>query len=371
MAEYTEDLCEGGTPFGTNSHESRGPDQAFNNDVFPTSTDWTDNVWQTSDYSETGSVGYQFTSPKIIKKYTLGAVNVNINQMPSTWTFEGSNDGVSWDILDTVANEPAFTEQWEQREYLITNDTAYDRYRLNITAAVYGNGRATIGEIEMMEKALTEINPNRPDLVTKLYNLSSKKGNLRGKAKAGFVRPTISQFFTSKNFSEVLSFNPENSPIGTFVNGGYYFGTIDIGEKTYALVCADKASGENSSLQWKTSSNDTPGTTSLVDGFSNTAAMITAGASAHPAANFCNSLTIGGNNDWYLPAKDELDLLYTNHVALESAGAGTFEDDPYWSSTEYSDHGYYAWRQNFRNGSPWQYAKGSTYYVRAIRRFEV
>lgn len=46
-------------------------------------------------------------------------------------------------------------------------------------------------------------NPDRPDLITELYNLSSVKGNLRGEAYAGYVRPTVSQFFTSKDFTKV------------------------------------------------------------------------------------------------------------------------------------------------------------------------
>jgi hypothetical protein len=45
----------------------------------------------------------------------------------------------------------------------------------------------------------------RPDNLRNLYNISSTKGSLRGKAKSGFVRPTISQFFTSKNFENIES----------------------------------------------------------------------------------------------------------------------------------------------------------------------
>lgn len=41
-----------------------------------------------------------------------------------------------------------------------------------------------------------------PLLASSFYNIG-RKGNLRGKAKAGFIRPTIKQFFTSKNFSSI------------------------------------------------------------------------------------------------------------------------------------------------------------------------
>lgn len=42
-----------------------------------------------------------------------------------------------------------------------------------------------------------------PLLASSFYNIG-RKGNLRGKAKAGFIRPTIKQFFTSKNFSSII-----------------------------------------------------------------------------------------------------------------------------------------------------------------------
>lgn len=37
------------------------------------------------------------------------------------------------------------------------------------------------------------------------YGISSVKGNIRGKAKAGFIRPTVKQFFTSINFNEITN----------------------------------------------------------------------------------------------------------------------------------------------------------------------
>lgn len=55
----------------------------------------------------------------------------------------------------------------------------------------------------------------RPDNMTSLYDLSTTKGNLRGKAKEGYIRPTIKQFFTSADYEEIvanyeLNFNSPN-----------------------------------------------------------------------------------------------------------------------------------------------------------------
>ena len=68
-------------------------------------------------------------------------------------------------------------------------------------------------------------------------------------------------------------------------------------------------------------------------------------------------------DDWFLPSKDELNLLYLNNEAV-----GGFANNYYWSSTEAGSGA--AWRQNFNNGS--QFNNGSysgTGRVRAVRAF--
>ena len=96
--------------------------------------------------------------------------------------------------------------------------------------------------------------------------------------------------------------------VGAPYAGGYYGGSIAIGGHTYALIVAPKAEGQKA-LPWKDEWSATPGTLSVNDGFANSEAMDNA---AHPAAQFCRSLTIGGFDDWYLPSRDELEVLYRN-----------------------------------------------------------
>jgi len=50
-------------------------------------------------------------------------------------------------------------------------------------------------------KAYSEANLSRPDNTSELYNI--KSNNLRGKAAEGFIRPTITEFFTSEPFEEI------------------------------------------------------------------------------------------------------------------------------------------------------------------------
>ena len=151
--------------------------------------------------------------------------------------------------------------------------------------------------------------------------------------------------------------------IGDEFQGGYYMGQLG----GYYLICAPIAGQYDGTLQWKTTNTTTANTDSTTDGHANTAAMVVAGIAAHPAGRFCVDLTIDGYSDWYLPSKNELNLLYTNHAALEAAGAGSFGVNYFWSSSEYNASG--AWDQYFGNGSQGVGNKSTSYYVRAIRRF--
>ena len=82
----------------------------------------------------------------------------------------------------------------------------------------------------------------------------------------------------------------------------------------YRVIVAPKSSGENSSKQYKNALTAAPSATgTLTEGLNATLAMVADGSSTvYPAAHFCNDLSIGGYTDWYLPARDELELIYRN-----------------------------------------------------------
>jgi hypothetical protein len=82
------------------------------------------------------------------------------------------------------------------------------------------------------------------------------------------------------------------------------------------------------------------------------------------AAHGCRGLCYGGVSDWFLPSKDELDLMYTN---LYLNGVGGFADGNYWSSSEYNAN--LAWDQKFNNGNQTYYYKYGIRRVRAVRAF--
>lgn len=82
----------------------------------------------------------------------------------------------------------------------------------------------------------------------------------------------------------------------------------------YRLVIAPKSSGENASVQYKNANTAAPAATqTLTNGFAATMAMVAADTSTvYPLAHWADNLTIGGFTDWYVPARDELELIWRN-----------------------------------------------------------
>ena len=78
------------------------------------------------------------------------------------------------------------------------------------------------------------------------------------------------------------------------------------------------------------------------------------------------ALLAATDGDWYLPSKDELNLLYNFHTANPELG-GFDTTIPYWSSSEYLIDR--AWSQSFSNGAQSLPVKSDHLLVRAVRAF--
>ena len=200
--------------------------------------------------------------------------------------------------------------------------------------------------------------------------------------------------------------------IGDAYEGGFFAGLISHtanGVATHGLIVAPRATGATGSpypltdyKQWKTSNTSTAGTSSDFNGSANSANMNDA---SHPAAQFCENLSIGGYSDWYLPARYELDIAYenlkpdttsnntswginayavparasnrtagaparTSLAAFQTGGAEAFVAANHWSSTEVSAAN--AWILGFNDGFQGSDSKTNIFfslYVRAFRKF--
>jgi len=119
--------------------------------------------------------------------------------------------------------------------------------------------------------------------------------------------------------------------------------------------------------------------TSIGSGRKNTDILVSRSTSkmTESAAYKCSQLEINGFKDWFLPSKDELDLIYRN-LYLQNKGA--FDNGAYWSSSVWDEEGdsehnlkNLTWIQEFEDGTQ----RANDYFnyrsnnisIRAIRAF--
>jgi len=101
-------------------------------------------------------------------------------------------------------------------------------------------------------------------------------------------------------------------------------------------------------------------------GQANTSTIISTQGSGNYVAKACDTLTLNGYTDWYLPSKHELNKLYVNRTAI-----GGFTNGYYWSSSETTLNApTRVWVQNLNTGIQYDgYKDVNFYYIRAIRSF--
>ena len=242
------------------------------------------------------------------------------------------------------------------------------------------------------------------------------------------VTAATSSFSGWSSFRTASSFVP--SP-GTAMAGGYFGGQINDGGTIYNLIVAPVSAGalsgtNTSGIAYKTTADaDAPSATVQNEVYGGPTTDLFKASAAHPVFSaFINGATgpnagafnlstggagggtgIGGFNDWYLPAKNELEILYfnlkpdttTNNTSSGAnpnavpARANNYTDDTpaqttaalfaggaqafftaaaYWSSSEGSSDTTTAWAQYFSDGGQygWFGVKDIPNYARAIRR---
>lgn len=195
------------------------------------------------------------------------------------------------------------------------------------------------------------------------------------------------------------------SIIGEAFGGGFYAGNLIYADGEYIIIVAPKSS--EALLAQKTENSTSVGTSSYHDGSANSSAMQ---GDTFPAAQHCRNYLGGGFNDWYLPSRDELEVLYrnlkpstsTNYTGSRSEsgsvggnansvplGAPYTSGSPsqttvvefkvggaealvesawYWTSSQASAQTSFAWVQRFNDGLQGTTSKTNLFNVRPIRR---
>jgi hypothetical protein len=159
--------------------------------------------------------------------------------------------------------------------------------------------------------------------------------------------------------------------IGDFKYGGIIF-YIDDTEK-HGLVCA--VTDQSTSAPWGcygaiTGANGTE----VGTGAQNTIDIETICTTEGTAADLCANLTLNTFSDWFLPSKDELNLMYLNKVVINATAtenSGVAFNGWYWSSSEdaESNANIAAYIQYFENGNSGVFDKSNPDRVRSVRAF--
>lgn len=131
---------------------------------------------------------------------------------------------------------------------------------------------------------------------------------------------------------------------------------------------------QSNTVSWQTPivQNNYGTVTDFGSGQANTIIMLNA-ISAPNAATVCNNLSYNGFNDWFLPSRDDLQLVYDNTNTLT---ATTPSDVYWWSSSEGGSIGITAWAID-GNGAPVERSRAQTAtptltgLTRAVRYFNL
>ena len=178
--------------------------------------------------------------------------------------------------------------------------------------------------------------------------------------------------------TSVSTSTPSGYARGDEAYGGIVVGQLNGGD--YLLICSKYNEGDSENVgggsmtghfNWDDNvSGDGSVADSETDGAYNTYQMIKLGEYSNSRSVFAWLQQfvqgLNGYEDWYIPSKDELDVLHRAYVG-DIIDAASFI---YWSSTESPSSN--AWRQTFYNGNTNTSSKsGMARRVRAVRREQI
>jgi len=151
LAQYTSDLCTGGTASAESTYGSSFPSNAFDNEDIYWESDGNPPQWLQYDFGAGNS--------KVITRYRLKPATSGY--MPKDWNFQGSDAGgadVNWTTLHSVTNSGLVENTWSDY-FDFSNSTTYRYYRIDMLST-YGTEWVVVREMEMMESTAPTVTTN-------------------------------------------------------------------------------------------------------------------------------------------------------------------------------------------------------------------
>lgn len=134
---------------------------------------------------------------------------------------------------------------------------------------------------------------------------------------------------------------------------------------TFTPTCSGGT--DSMTKRWGSSTTVGEGASSTTNGITNTLQLLSDAQSLNAAAAYCFHLSVGGFDDWYFPAEDEVEALYQNLGRWALGGMAYGNGISYWSSTEQANAN--ARSQSFdRLGTHNNTTKTTATRVRCVRR---
>lgn len=143
----------------------------------------------------------------------------------------------------------------------------------------------------------------------------------------------------------------------TITQTGLKIISIDFNGSLYVFPY-DNSNGIN----WNNGKDTLINSVSSTNGKTNTSLIVSVQGVGSYAAYLCDTLNALGYDDWYLPALDELNAIFTNKEIINELNSIY-----YWSSTEYTNQ-YSMYQGFFGSGIQSMQSKFNSYSVRCVRR---
>jgi hypothetical protein len=253
-------------------------------------------------------------------------------------------------------------------------------------SATFGGAISNANGNQIMERGIVYSTSPNPTLVSNKIVIGNGIGTFD---TISALYPSYPHLLNSNNTYYVRAYAVTENNISAYGNevsfttlsvgqagpgGGIIF--FNKGNSTGGWQYLETAQSDQSTgidIEWGCTVTSIPGTQLAVGSGETNTSLIVAGCNeATFAAKICNDLVSGGQTDWFLPSRDELNMMYKNLYTNNQGNLYT--NSIYWSSSEYSNDsawalgfGFYGGGQMGTSAAP--VAKWATRNVRAVRAF--